>query len=515
MGKRSHLPVVNRLAAKIFSRRINACCDVPMVDFSRSVEVNNTPQSARPLSNGINVNHLNPGEENWYSYSRAGFDQPDLSWISLALLGMLPLLTADPRQRERYFAEMRRRSEGCAMVFFDPNTGAIIGSDTNIWEYVFNLPTNNSCWWQTNGNIYWLSVQADCVDTNLFRFGWKTCPTNWNDDAVFGDTPDMLSPPPSWYELRRPPYFTNSLDLAFEIITGTNPCPPVVIHCPVDKTDECGAAWSNDVPLVTSICCGTNYTLTLATATNGVCPQVITYSWQVVDCAGSTASCTQSVTVVDTTPPVLTCASNKTVQCGDAWDFDPPTAVDACCGTNVTISIVNTATNGCQATRTWLAKDCCTNSINCSQTVTIIDTTPPAITCPSNILVLTCSTNVAVTWTNTATDNCSSVTITSTPPSGSLFNRDTTNTVTATATDACGNTASCSFQVIVRRPSLSISSGITGGVLRVTITWPAGGVLQSATDLNGIITWTDLPLATSPYTVTPSASRMFYRLRCP
>ena len=28
-------------------------------------------------------------------------------------------------------------------------------------------------------------------------------------------------------------------------------------------------------------------------------------------------------------------------------------------------------------------------------------------------------------------------------------------------------------------------------------------------------TWTDLPLATSPYTVTPSGSQKFYRLRCP
>src|SRR5258706_6760773 len=41
--------------------------------------------------------------------------------------------------------------------FFDPNIPAIIGNDFTIWEYDFIIPTNQQCW-QTNGNIYWLSV---------------------------------------------------------------------------------------------------------------------------------------------------------------------------------------------------------------------------------------------------------------------------------------------------------------------------------------------------------------------
>jgi hypothetical protein len=110
-------------------------------------------------------------------------------------------------------------------------------------------------------------------------------------------------------------------------------------------------------------------------------------------------------------------------------------------------------------------------------------TTPLVITCPSNIVVLTCSTNIAVDWTNPAMDLCSLFTVTSSPPPGSLFNRDTTNTVTVTATDACGNSDSCTFLVIVRRPSLSISSGISGGVLMITITWVDGRILQETPNL--------------------------------
>ena len=86
-------------------------------------------------------------------------------------------------------------------------------------------------------------------------------------------------------------------------------------------------------------------------------------------------TCSQTVTVVDTTPPLIICASGKTVNSGSAWDFDPPTATDACCGTNVTIVVQGTVTNlsPCQSTytRTWTATDCCSNSITCSQTVTV------------------------------------------------------------------------------------------------------------------------------------------------
>jgi len=80
------------------------------------------------------------------------------------------------------------------------------------------------------------------------------------------------------------------------------------------------------------------------------------------------------VTITDTTPPVLTCATNKTVECGATWNFDEPSASDVCCGTNLMLTVLSTVTNGdtCQAiiTRTWQATDCCTNSATCSQSVT-------------------------------------------------------------------------------------------------------------------------------------------------
>jgi hypothetical protein len=88
------------------------------------------------------------------------------------------------------------------------------------------------------------------------------------------------------------------------------------------------------------------------------------------------------VTVVDTTPPIIDCPSNKVVALGSNWNFDTPAAYDTCCGTNIILTVLGTVTNGnscCSMTitRTWQATDCSGNSSTCAQTVTVVNLTPP------------------------------------------------------------------------------------------------------------------------------------------
>ncbi len=81
-------------------------------------------------------------------------------------------------------------------------------------------------------------------------------------------------------------------------------------------------------------------------------------------------------------PPIITCVSDKTVECGSAWTFDTPTASASCGGTNVALTIVSTVTNGicpATATRTWQATDLCAYSVQCSQTVTMNPACIPAL----------------------------------------------------------------------------------------------------------------------------------------
>ncbi|HWX20328.1 MAG TPA: choice-of-anchor tandem repeat GloVer-containing protein [Candidatus Binatia bacterium] len=117
-------------------------------------------------------------------------------------------------------------------------------------------------------------------------------------------------------------------------------------------------------------------------------PGTYALTYTTTNILGGSAIVGRTVVVADTTPPALSCGLNKSVECGAVWDFDPPTATDACSGTNVTITVLSSTTNGnCPKviTRTWQATDASGNqSIPCSQTVTVVDTTPPVLTCSSN-----------------------------------------------------------------------------------------------------------------------------------
>lgn len=83
-----------------------------------------------------------------------------------------------------------------------------------------------------------------------------------------------------------------------------------------------------------------------------------------------------------------------------------------------------------------------------------LETTPPTIACPANVTAVSAvacppTTSTSVTYpVPIATDNCPGVTTACIPASGSTFPLGTT-TVTCTATDTAGNTATCSFTVTV------------------------------------------------------------------
>ena len=153
-------------------------------------------------------------------------------------------------------------------------------------------------------------------------------------------------------------------------------------------------------------------------------------------------------------PPTILCASNKVVECGAPWDFDSPLACDGSGGSNVIVGIVSTVTNrACgdtfSATRTWAVVNGVSNTVSCSQTVTVVDTTPPQILCPAPITAEFQDENGAVVpCVIAASDTCSPVTLMVTPPCGSLFPIGVTP-VQATAMDGCSNSASCTFPVTV------------------------------------------------------------------
>src|SRR5205823_1994435 len=137
-----------------------------------------------------------------------------------------------------------------------------------------------------------------------------------------------------------------------------------ILVCSSNKTVQCGTVRDFDSPALNT-CCSNVGVLVIGTFTNGSpCGggMTIMRTWQATDCCSNTAICSQTVTFPAPAGPLLTCASNKTVQCSN-WSFDPPT-INSCCS-NVIVTITGTFTNGslCSTgmivTRTWQATNCC------------------------------------------------------------------------------------------------------------------------------------------------------------
>ena len=100
----------------------------------------------------------------------------------------------------------------------------------------------------------------------------------------------------------------------------------------------------------------------------------------------------------------------------------------------------NPATLTCQDP--FLAMDSCTG------TVTVVDVTPPTISCPASQVRECVAGQATASYAASASDNCSAVVPACTPPSGASFPLGTTP-VTCSAADSSGNSSSCGFSVSV------------------------------------------------------------------
>ena len=246
---------------------------------------------------------------------------------------------------------------------------------------------------------------------------------------------------------------------------------PPTITCPMNQTLSANANCQAIATYTATATdnCTTSPAVTCTPASGSTFPKgTTTVNCTATDGAGNTAMCSFTVTVNDTTPPIIMCPANVTKpndpnQCGAAVTYPNPTMSDNCPGAtfNCTPASGSFFSVG-STTVTCTAKDAANNMSSCMFTVTVNDTQPPTIMCPGNITTtapascpLAGSTPVSFATPGTAngqvTDNCPlppNYMAVCTPPSGTSFPVGTT-TVTCTATDTSGNTAMCTFPVTV------------------------------------------------------------------
>ncbi|MCG3148821.1 MAG: hypothetical protein PCFJNLEI_02270 [Verrucomicrobiae bacterium] len=267
------------------------------------------------------------------------------------------------------------------------------------------------------------------------------------------------------------------------ITTDTTPPVPNVANLPI-LTNACSITLSR--PTATDACAGA-ITATTSDPTNYTARGTHTVNWVYTDLAGNTATQQQSVVIDRPTPPAIQCPANITTgtspgQCGAVVFFNTPVTTPNCASAVITqlaglpsgaLFPVGVTTNTFQVT------DLDANVAQCSFTVTVAETQPPVLTCPSVISTSTLPGQCLsgpITYPVTATDNCSGVTLTFDPPNGTVFAVGS-NAVVATAVDTAGNTNTCTFQVVVRDavgpqvtcPGNIITNALTGAGTVLTL----------------------------------------------
>ena len=244
---------------------------------------------------------------------------------------------------------------------------------------------------------------------------------------------------------------------------------PVISGCPTDlvleqKGTSCSSKVTWIAPNVKDNC--TIASFTSSHKPGDTFPQgTTTVAYTATDAAGNSSRCSFTITILDKAPPVLSrCPKDITAEAHSTCDTPvtwlAPTATDNC---DPSPSITSKFRSGdifpIGTTQVkYQAMDASGNVATCSSAITIVDKVAPVILgCPQDITVdagSDCSTSVR--WlAPTAKDNCGSIpTLKSNFNPGDVFPVGKTE-VKYEATDAAGNTSSCSFHVTVMGGSVS------------------------------------------------------------
>ena len=279
----------------------------------------------------------------------------------------------------------------------------------------------------------------------------------------------------------------------------------ISITCPADITinaapgaTEAIATWNE--PITASNCAG------LVTATPSIVSGTafpigttsVTYT--AADNCEGTATCQFTVTVNATNSDIsITCPANITINAApEATEaiatWNEPVTASNCAGlVTATPSIVSgTAFPIGTTSVTYTAADDCGSTATCQFTVTVNATSSNiSITCPTDIIVIADSgaTSKIVTWSNPITSSdcpTGTINVTASITSGTAFQTGTTTPVTLTATDSCGETISCTFNVTVNE-----------GASIVNLTCPTDIIIQAgAGETSKIVTYQN-PIGTT------------------
>ena len=230
--------------------------------------------------------------------------------------------------------------------------------------------------------------------------------------------------------------------------------------------DETAPAWTSSLPLDTTVSCESIPPAALLTATDncsgdlevvfneganvGDCTQgqTLTRTWSTMDCAGNSLAHIQTITVIDTTPPVISGPLAIEIDCAD-WGMDTLYAsVSDNCDQDIALELLSEGeySGSCAGSYllTYVAMDACGNADTLIQSVDLIDTEAPVFTSVPQDTTLSCDDDFGTGSLGAAeaVDNCDSEVEIGYADSIVLLNgcAGTAEVIrTWTAEDECGN----------------------------------------------------------------------------
>ena len=271
---------------------------------------------------------------------------------------------------------------------------------------------------------------------------------------------------------------------------------PVIVDMPNDTTQTaepgaCGAFMDWDIPSATDNCELFFFNSNHAVGDFfGVGITTVTYTAQ--DTSGNMKASSFFITITDDqNPGIIGLPSDTTISvipgtCAATYSWTEPTATDNCEISSFTSDGTNGASfNKGTNTVTYTAMDVNGNDSIASFSITVIDDEDPVITgTPSDTTILASSASCGqiLNWIDaSASDNCGVTSFTASPTNGSTFNvANSPVTVTLTASDAAGNTATSSFIVTIVDETDPIITGTPADMPNVeadagecyaTVTW--------------------------------------------
>ncbi|MFC5046848.1 HYR domain-containing protein [Aquimarina hainanensis] len=281
----------------------------------------------------------------------------------------------------------------------------------------------------------------------------------------------------------------NRVSCTFIVSDITDTTPPS-ITCPTDQTVSCT---TTTVPDYSSLVSATdaidpNPTINQTPSAGSPLTDGMTITMEATDASGNSNSCSFVIRLMtDTTPPNISCIADQVLTIGDNIpDYSSMHTATDDCDPNPTINQTpppgTPFTDG--MTITMEATDLSGNNNSCSFIIhQDADTTPPSITCPTDQTV-SCTTTIVPDYSSlvSATDAIDpNPTINQTPSAGSPLTDGMT--ITMEATDASGNSNSCSFVIRLMTDTTPPNiSCIADQVLTIGDNIPDYSSMHTATD---------------------------------